>query len=68
MLPVVQWPKAVLEARSIDFAYRGASWAVEHMPTTSFFHPPPVYPPPPGRQTTADALLHATPQGRAVGR
>ena len=62
------WPKAVLEARSIHFAYRGASWTVEHMPTTSFFHPPPVYPPPPGRQTTADALLHATPQGRAVGR
>lgn len=65
---VDQWPKAVLEARSIYFAYQGATWAVEHMPTTSFFHPPPVYPPPPGRQTTADALLHATPQGRAVGR
>ena len=68
VLHVDQWPKAVLEARSIHFAYRGASWTVEHMPTTSFFHPPPVYPPPPGRQTTADALLHATPQGRAVGR
>ena len=69
VLPVVQWPKAVLDARCIDFAYQGATWAVEQMPTTSFFHPPPVYPtPPPGRQTTADALLHATPQGRAVGR
>jgi membrane protein required for colicin V production len=65
---VDQWPKSVLEARSIYFAYQGATWAVEHMPTTSFFHPPPVYPPPPGRQTTADALLRATPQGRAVGR
>ena len=51
--------------RAIDLAYAGARWTVEHMPTTDLFHPPPVYPPP-GREATVDALLHASPQGRAV--
>jgi membrane protein required for colicin V production len=65
---VDQWPKPVLDARSIYFVYRGASWAVDHLPTTTLFQPPPVYPPPSGKEATADALLHANPLGRAVGR
>ena len=65
---VDQWPRPVIDAGSIFFVYRGASWAVDHLPTSTFFQPPPVYPPPSGREATADALLHANPQGRAVGR
>ncbi|MGA3403209.1 MAG: CvpA family protein [Acetobacteraceae bacterium] len=65
--PVDQWPEAVLQARSIGLVYDGAKWAVDHVPPGDF-HPPPVYPPPAGRKTTAEALLHATPQGSALGR
>jgi membrane protein required for colicin V production len=65
--PVDQWPEAVLQARSIGLVYDGAKWAADHVPPGSF-HAPPVYPPPAGRKTTAEALLHATPQGSALGR
>jgi membrane protein required for colicin V production len=65
--PVDQWPEEVLQARSIDFVYDGAKWAVDHLPPGGF-RAPPVYPPPAHRKTTAEALLHATPQGSALGR
>ncbi len=65
--PVDQWPEAVLQARSIGLVYDGAKWAADHVPAGSF-RAPPVYPPPTGRKTTAEALLHATPQGSALGR
>jgi membrane protein required for colicin V production len=65
--PVDQWPEEVLQARSIDFVYDGAKWAVDHLPPSDF-HAPPVYPPPAHRKTTAEALLHATPQGSALSR
>ena len=65
--PVDQWPEEVLQARSIDFVYDGAKWAVDHLPPGGF-HAPPVYPPPAHRRTTAEALLHATPQGSALSR
>jgi membrane protein required for colicin V production len=65
--PVDQWPEEVLQARSIDIVYDGAKWAVDHLPPGGF-HAPPVYPPPAHRKTTAEALLHATPQGSALSR
>ncbi|MGE0416736.1 MAG: CvpA family protein [Acetobacteraceae bacterium] len=62
--PMDQWPDAVLRARALTPAYEGASWIVSRLPEQ--FRPK-VQPPPAGRQATADALLRATPQGRATG-
>jgi hypothetical protein len=62
---VDRWPDVVLQARSLPLVYQGASWAVQRLPAD---HRPQLYAPPPGRETTADALLHATPAGRAVGK
>src|SRR4051812_41789375 len=65
VVPLDRWPEPVLDARTLPFAYEGARWAVQKLPGD---YRPRLYAPPPGRQTTADALLHANPQGRAVGR
>jgi membrane protein required for colicin V production len=64
VIQVDRWPEAVLQARALPLVYQGASWAVQKLPVD---HRPQLYAPP-GKETTADALLHATPQGRAVGR
>ena len=65
VVQVDRWPDVVLEARSLPFVYQGAKWAVERIPVD---HRPQLYAPPPGRQTTAEDLLRASPQGRAVSR
>jgi membrane protein required for colicin V production len=65
VIQVDRWPDVVLQARSLPLVYQGASWAVQRLPAD---HRPQLYAPPPGRETTADALLHATPEGRAVGK
>ena len=65
VIPLDRWPDPVLDARSLYFAYQGAAWVRDRLPVE---YRPRVYPPPQGRATTAEALLHATPQGRAVGR
>ena len=65
VVQVERWPEPVLNAESIWPVYRGASWVVEQLPVD--FRPR-LYAPPPGHETTASALLQATPQGRAVGR
>jgi membrane protein required for colicin V production len=65
VVQVDRWPEPVLNAESVWPVYRGASWVVEQLPAE--FRPR-LYPPPPGHETTASALLQATPQGRAVGR
>ncbi len=65
VVPLDHWPDPVLEARSLEPAYAGARWAVHQLPVD---YRPRLYAPPAGRQTTAEALLHATPQGRAVGK
>ena len=62
---VDRWPDVVLNSRSIWVAYRGAEWVVLRIPED---HRPHLYAPPHGHETTAAALLQATPQGRAVGR
>jgi membrane protein required for colicin V production len=64
MLPPEKWPKSALDARSVPFIYAGAVWAADHLPAE---YRPRVAPPPDGRPTTAAALLHATPEGRALG-
>ena len=65
VVPIDRWPEPVLQARALSLAYDGAQWAVERLPTD---YRPRLYAPPAGREATADALLHATPQGRAVGK
>jgi len=65
VIPVDRWPQPVLEARTLPVAYQGAHWVWERLPEK---WRPQVYPPPSGRETTAEALLRATPQGRASGR
>ena len=65
VVPVDRWPDPVLRARSLPLTFEGASWAVSQLPPE---YRPRLYPPPPGRETTAAALLHATPQGRAIDK
>lgn len=60
-----RWPDPVLQARTLPFAYQGAAWATGLLPEA---YRPRIYPPPAGRETRAADLLHANPQGRAVGR
>ncbi len=64
LVPVDRWPEPVLHARTLPAAYRGARWLVAQLPPE---YRPRVYPPPSGRETTAAALMRATPQGRATG-
>jgi hypothetical protein len=65
VVQIERWPEPVLNAESVWPVYRGAMWVVEQLPVD--FRPR-LYAPPPGHETTASALLQATPQGRAVGR
>lgn len=64
LIPVERWPEPVLQARSLPLAYRGANWIVAQLPPE---YRPRLAPLPAGRETTAAALLRATPQGRATG-
>jgi len=65
VIPVDRWPDPVLHARSLPVAYAGAAWAAAQLPPD---YRPKLQPPPAGRQTTAEDLLRATPQGRATSR
>jgi len=65
VVPLDHWPTPVLQARALAPAYAGARWAVRQLPVE---YRPRLYAPPPGRQTSAESLLRATPQGRAVGK
>jgi membrane protein required for colicin V production len=64
MLPPEKWPEPVLRARSLPLIYQGALWTVGQLPSV---WQPRVAPPPDGRPTTEAQLLHATPEGRALG-
>jgi len=64
MLPPEKWPPAVLQARSLPWIYAGAVWVADKLPPD---YRPRVAPPPDGKPTIAADLLHATPEGRALG-
>ena len=64
MLPPDRWPEPVLRARLLPFIYEGAEWAAGKLPP---IYRPRVAPPPDIQPTTEAQLLHATPEGRALG-
>ena len=66
VFPIERWPDAVLNARTLTPTYEAAHWVRDQLPET--YRPHKIDPPPAGRQATAEALLHATPQGRATGK
>ena len=59
-----QWPPVALHARSLPWIYDGAVWAADKLPPE---YRPRVAPPPDRVPTTSADLLHATPEGRALG-
>ena len=61
---VDRWPEPVKEARALWPAYVGARWVAEKIPEG---YRPQIYKPP-NEPVTSEALLHATPQGRAAGK
>jgi len=65
VFPITHWPAVVLDARTLPFTYQAARWVREQLPEG---YRPRIYAPPAGRETPAEALLHASPQGRATGR
>ena len=58
VFPVDRWPPPVLEARTLPLAMTARSGQCEQLPETIARG---SIPPPAGRETTADALLRATP-------
>ncbi len=64
MLPPEKWPDAMLRARSLPLVYDGAVWVAGQLPEQ---YRPRVAPPPAGPVATEADLLHATPEGRALG-
>jgi hypothetical protein len=55
----------VVSARAMPLAYQGAIWTEHWLPAA---YRPRLQPPPGGRPATEEALLRATPQGRALGK
>jgi membrane protein required for colicin V production len=66
VFPIDRWPDAVLNARTLTPTYEAAKWVRDQLPDP--YRPHTLDPPPAGRDTTAEALLHANPQGRATGK
>jgi membrane protein required for colicin V production len=66
VFPIERWPDAVLNARTLTPTYEAARWVRDQLPEP--YRPHTLDPPPVGRQASAEALLRATPQGRATGR
>ncbi|HEY0185667.1 MAG TPA: CvpA family protein [Rhodopila sp.] len=66
VFPIERWPDAVLNARTLTPTYEAARWVRDQLP--EHYRPHTLDPPPAGRQATAEALLHANPQGRATGK
>ncbi len=64
--PIERWPDVVLDARTLMPTYEAARWIRDQVPEP--YRPHTLEPPPAGRRTTAEALLRATPQGRATGK
>lgn len=58
------WPPALKQARAVPVLYQGAAWFVSLLPEK--LRPVVAAPPSPATPTSAD-LLHATPEGAALG-
>ena len=65
LIPMEKWPPAVLDARLLPLAYRGAVVVVKALPEK---YQPHLAAPPEGRETTAADLSRATPIGRATDK
>jgi membrane protein required for colicin V production len=66
VFPIERWPDVVLNARTLTPTYQAARWVREQIPES--YRPHAIEPPPAGRSATAEALLRASPQGRATGK
>lgn len=66
VFPTKQWPESVAQARLAYPTYDAATWVVGQLPEA--YRPKTLDPPPAGREATSEALLHASPQGRATGK
>lgn len=66
VFPIERWPDAILRARTLTPTYDAASWVRDQLP--EIYRPHTLDRPPEGRKATAEALLHANPQGRATGK
>jgi membrane protein required for colicin V production len=64
LFAVGQWPDAVLQARSLPFAYQGALWIAAELPPA---YAPRLAPPPGVSVTDSGALLQTIPRGFARG-
>lgn len=64
MLPPDRWPPAAQRSLTLPLIYQSAVWAAARIPDQ---YRPRVAPPPDARPTTAADLMHATPEGRALG-
>ncbi|HYZ23298.1 MAG TPA: CvpA family protein [Rhodopila sp.] len=65
--PMSYWPNPVRSARTLTPAYDGAAYMRGLLPD-SVRQSIRLEAPPSGPEATAEALFHATPQGRATGR
>jgi membrane protein required for colicin V production len=63
VFPPERWPPQLAQARTVPWIAQGASWAVAHFPGIKLNLPDL----PDDKPTTSADLLHATPEGRALG-
>ena len=66
VFPIERWPDVVLDARTLTPTYEAARWVREQLPEP--YRPHVLERPPVARHPTAEALLRASPQGRATGK
>jgi membrane protein required for colicin V production len=66
VFPIERWPDPVLHAQTLCPSYEAAVWARDQLPEA--YRPHVLEAPSTCREATADALLHASPQGQATGK
>jgi membrane protein required for colicin V production len=65
-IAIDHWPEPFRDARSLPYIYQGAVWVREYLLPEEYR--PRLYAPPSVATPPSEALLHATPTGRAVGK
>jgi len=63
-MSIDRWPAAVRDARSLPWVYEGATWVRTNLLPDDYR--PKLYAPPTAQIPSSDALLRASPLGRAV--